>query len=228
MSLNLNANTSINLSKTYVPLKRCDHTGVTVKYDIELLCTWAMPSILYPQFSMSTLKIWVLKSGILKIVFHLCEHGTKANTGGAKMANNGHTVNSFKAIGRHYTVVSRLVSKNQTNTVKDLTRSGRHHLTSRHENKALRHLIRRMSFAITPDLKRQCLPNRRLSTGRVRNQLKSTRLTLKRVIKCPMVSNQLQRLRCHGVYGSMGWIWRPGIGSICQQSLSSSCNWWTN
>jgi hypothetical protein len=50
-------------------------------------------------------------SGILKIVFHLCEHGTKANTGGAKMANNGHTVNSFKAIGRHYTVVSQLVSK---------------------------------------------------------------------------------------------------------------------
>jgi hypothetical protein len=158
MSLNLNANTSINFSKAYVPLKRCDHTGMTVKYDIELACTWAMPSILYPKFSMSTLKIWLLKSGILKIVFHLCEHGTKANIGGAKMANNRHTVNSFKAIGRqmgyHYTVVSRFVSKNQTNTVKDLTRSGRHHVMSRRDDKELHHLIRRMSFAMTPDLKR--------------------------------------------------------------------------
>jgi hypothetical protein len=27
---------------------------------------------------------------------------------------------------------------------------------------------------------------------------------------------------------SMGWIWRPGIGSICRQSLSSSCNRWKN
>jgi len=115
MSLNLNANTSINFNKTDVPLKRCDHTGVTAKYDIELSCTWAMPPILYPKFSMSTLQIWVLKSGILKIVFLLCEHVTKANIGGAKMANNRHTVNSFKAIGRqmgyHDTVVSRLVRK---------------------------------------------------------------------------------------------------------------------
>jgi len=39
MSLNLNANTSINFSNAYVSLKRCDHTGVTVKYDIELACT---------------------------------------------------------------------------------------------------------------------------------------------------------------------------------------------
>jgi hypothetical protein len=151
------------------------------------------------KFSMSTLKIWVLKSGNLKIVLHLYEHGTKANIGGAKMANNRHTVNSFKAIGRqldyHYTVVSRLVSKNQTNTMKDLTGSGRHHVTSRREDKALHHLIRR----ITPDLKRQWLPNRRLSTGIVRNHLKSTGLKSRRVIKCPMVSNQLQRLRCHGV-----------------------------
>ena len=74
------------------------------------------------------------------------------------MANNRHTVNSFKASGRqmgyHYTVVSRLVSKSQINTVKDLTRSGRHHVMSRREDKALHHLIRRMSFAMTPDLKR--------------------------------------------------------------------------
>ena len=37
MSFNLIAN--IDSNKTGVPLKRCDHTGVTVKYDIEISCT---------------------------------------------------------------------------------------------------------------------------------------------------------------------------------------------
>ena len=32
----LNANTDFN--KTGVPLKRCDYTGVTFKYDIEISC----------------------------------------------------------------------------------------------------------------------------------------------------------------------------------------------
>jgi hypothetical protein len=31
-------------------------------------------------------------SGVLKNVFILCENGTKANIGGAKMANNRHAV----------------------------------------------------------------------------------------------------------------------------------------
>ena len=48
----------------------------------------------YPKFSMATLQTWVIKSGVLKNVFILCEHGTKANIGGAKMANNRHAVNS--------------------------------------------------------------------------------------------------------------------------------------
>jgi hypothetical protein len=39
------------------------------------------------------LQIWVLKSGDLKIVCTLCEHGTKANIGGRKEANNRHAVN---------------------------------------------------------------------------------------------------------------------------------------
>jgi hypothetical protein len=37
MSLNSNAN--IYFSKTCVPMKIFDHTGVTVKYDIEIQCT---------------------------------------------------------------------------------------------------------------------------------------------------------------------------------------------
>ena len=57
----------------------------------------------------------VFKSDVLKNVFILSKHGTKAN---------------IKAIGRqmgyHYNVVSRLVRKHtQTNNVKDLPRSGR-------------------------------------------------------------------------------------------------------
>jgi len=34
MSFNINGN--IDYNKTSVPLKRCDHTGVTIKYDIEI------------------------------------------------------------------------------------------------------------------------------------------------------------------------------------------------
>ena len=76
-----------------VPLKICDHTGVTAKYDIEISRTKAITPMHYPKFSMSTLQIWVLKSGVLKNVFIFCEHGTKANIGGAKIANYRHAVN---------------------------------------------------------------------------------------------------------------------------------------
>jgi hypothetical protein len=58
------------LTKTDVPLKRCDHTGV-------------MLPMHYPKFSMSTLQILVpvLKSDVLKNLFILCKHGTKVNNG---------------------------------------------------------------------------------------------------------------------------------------------------
>ena len=36
MSFNFNAN--IDFNKRCVPLKICDHTGVTVKYDIDISC----------------------------------------------------------------------------------------------------------------------------------------------------------------------------------------------
>ena len=53
-----------------------------------------MPPIHYSKFSMTTLQIWVFKSGVLKNVFILCEHGTTANIGCTKMANNRHVVNA--------------------------------------------------------------------------------------------------------------------------------------
>jgi hypothetical protein len=65
-------------------------------------------------------------------------------------------------MGYHYTVVSRHVRKHtQTNTVKDLPRSGRPHVTSQREDRTLHRLVRRMPFATSPVMKRQRLPNRR-------------------------------------------------------------------
>jgi hypothetical protein len=93
-------------------------------------------------------------SGVLKNLFILSKHGTKANIRSTKMANNQHAYNrmSFKAIGRqmgyHYTVVSRLVRKyTQTNNVKDLPRSGRPRVTSDRDDRTLQRLVRRMPFA---------------------------------------------------------------------------------
>ena len=44
----------------------------------------------YSKVSMFTLRIWVFKSGVLKYVFILSKHGTKANIRSTKMANNRH------------------------------------------------------------------------------------------------------------------------------------------
>jgi hypothetical protein len=52
-----------------------------------------MPLTHYSKFSMFTLRIWVFKSGVLKNIFILSKHGTKANIWSAKMANNRHAYN---------------------------------------------------------------------------------------------------------------------------------------
>ena len=49
-----------------------------------------MPLTHYSKFSMFTLRILVFKSGVLKNVFILSKHGTKANIRSTKMANNRH------------------------------------------------------------------------------------------------------------------------------------------
>jgi hypothetical protein len=52
-----------------VPLKRCAHTGVTIMSNIDQSCTWTMPLAHYSKSSMSTLRIWVFKSDVLKYLF---------------------------------------------------------------------------------------------------------------------------------------------------------------
>jgi hypothetical protein len=52
-----------------------------------------MPFTHYSQFSVITLRIWVFKSGVLKTLFILSKHGTKANIRSTKMANNRHAYN---------------------------------------------------------------------------------------------------------------------------------------
>ena len=102
---------------------------------------------------------------------------------------------SFKAIGRHYTVVSWLVRKHtQHNTVKCLPRSRGPHLTSQCEERALHRLVRWMSITTSPVLKMQWLPNGRLSARTVGNRLKSAGLKSRRLIKCPILSDRHQRI----------------------------------
>ena len=68
--------------------QRCDE----VRYR-DIINVWTMSPMHYSKFSISTLQIWVIKSGVLKNSFILCEHGTKSNIRGAKMTNNRHAVN---------------------------------------------------------------------------------------------------------------------------------------
>ena len=109
---------------------------------------------------------------------------------------------SFKYIWRQmcydYAVVSRLARKyTQTKKVKDLPISRRPHEMSQCEDRTLHRLVRRMPFAHTLVLKRQWLPNRRLSARAraVRNRLKSAGLKSKAVIKRAILSDRHQRLR---------------------------------
>jgi hypothetical protein len=107
---------------------------------------------------------------------------------------------SFKYVWRqmfyHYSVVSRLVRKyTQTNTVKDLPRSGVPYVSSQCEDRQLHRLVRWMPFANNPVLKRQWLLNRRISARTVTNRLKSAGLKSKAVIKSTMLSVRYQQLR---------------------------------
>ena len=112
---------------------------------------------------------------------------------------------SVKAIGRqmcyHYAVVSRLVRKHtQTNSVKDLPRSGRSREASDRDDRALQRLVRRMSFATSLVLKQHWLPIRRLSTRTVRNRLKS-----RRVIKRPLLADRHRWSRLAWCLARRGW-----------------------
>jgi hypothetical protein len=151
-----------------------------------------MPLTHYSKFIMFTLQICVFKSGVLKFLFILSKHGTKANMRSTKMANNRHAYNR-DVLQSYWTSDGLLLycsqptgEKTHTNQQCErlaLPRSGRSRVTSDRDDRALQHLVRRMPFAISPVLKQHWLPNRRLSTRTVRNRLKSAGLRSRRVIK---------------------------------------------
>jgi hypothetical protein len=67
---------------------------------------------------MFTLRIWVFKSGVLKNVFILSKHGTKANIRSTKMANNRHGRRLHEAeIGSRLTNGSCAMFLNSNNVV---------------------------------------------------------------------------------------------------------------
>ena len=204
MSFNLNAN--IDFNKTGDPLERCDHTGVTVKYDIEISC---LPCIIqnsvWPRFKFGYWSpvFWKIYSFSVNMVQRRISDSQRW-----QIIGMWSTQISFKAIGRqmgyHYTVVSWLVRKHtQTNTRKDLPISGRPHVTSQHEERALHRLFRRMPFETSLFLIRQWLPSRRVSARTVGNRLQSAGRKPRRVIKRSMLSDRYQRLR-------LAWylVWR--------------------
>ena len=173
MSFNLNAN--INFNKTCVQLKRCNHTGVTlsryhacepcIPYSIHIsVCPRFKFGFLCPMFwQIISFSVNMVPRGISEV--QILQILTMRSTWISLKANG-------RKMGYHDPVVSRFVRKHtQTNTVKDLLRYGRQHVTSQSEDRALHRLIRWMPFANNPVLRRQWLPNRHLSERTVRNCL---------------------------------------------------------
>ena len=133
-----------------------------------------MPLTHYSKFSMFTLRIWVFKSGVLKNVFILSKHGTKANIRSTKMANNRHAYNR-DVLQSYWTSdgLPRYCSRptgEKTHTNQQCERLAKIRQTMGNIW-SLQRLVRRMPFATSPILKQHWLPNRRLSTRTVRNCL---------------------------------------------------------
>ena len=108
MSFNLIAN--IDFNKTCVPFKKCDHTGVTFKQYIEIPCTWTMPPMLYPNFSMSTLQIWTLMSGVLSMVWRRISEAQRWQIIGMRSSGM-----SFKAMDVRCAIIQPACVKTQPN-----------------------------------------------------------------------------------------------------------------
>jgi len=227
MSFNLNAN--IDFNKTGDQLERCDHTGVTVKYDIEISC---LPCIIqnsvWPRFKFRYLSpvFWNIYLFSVNMVRRRISDAQRW-----QIIGMWSTRISFKPIegqmGYHYTIVSWFVRKHtQTNTRKDLPISGRPHATSQREDRALHRLFRWMPFATSPVLIRQWLPSRRLSARTVRNRLKSAGRKSRRVIKCYQI--HINDYVWRGIWCDAVWIWGSGVGSyVGRELVSASCNRWT-
>ena len=106
-----------------------------------------------------------------------------------------------RRLGYSPSVVSRLLNRfYQMNEVRDRQHSGRPLVTSGRENDALKRLIRRILFANSTVLKHSWLPNRRLSTKTVRNQLLCAGYNARRPNRCSMLTPRYKEARlfwCH-------------------------------
>ena len=113
-----------------------------------------------PKFSMSTPQIWVCFEKFIHSLWTWCKGEYRSRKDGKLLAYGQKEFPSKLLDIRWATVVSRLKRKRtQTSTVKE-PRSGRPHLMSQNEDRALHHLVRWMPFATIPILKRQWLPNK--------------------------------------------------------------------
>ena len=166
-----------------------------------------MPLTHYSKFSMFTLRIWVFKSDVLKKLFILSKHGTKANIRRTKMSNNRHAYNR-DVLQSHWTSDGLPLYCSQPTGEKthtNLPRSDRPRVTSDRDDRALWRLVRRMPCASSPVLKQHWQPNRRLSTRTVRNPLKSAGPKSRRVIKPPLLVDRPRRSRLARCLARRGW-----------------------
>ncbi|XP_041361938.1 uncharacterized protein LOC121377907 [Gigantopelta aegis] len=106
------------------------------------------------------------------------------------MRNAGMSLRAIaRNVGHHASTISRLVRKHQqTNDVKDLNHSGRPRVTSHREDTALLRLTRIHPFMRSGVLKREWLPNRRLSDRMVRNRLKTAGYRARRPVRRPLLT----------------------------------------
>jgi hypothetical protein len=142
-----------------------------------------MPLTHYSKFSMFTLRIWVFKSSVLKKLFILSKHDTKANIRSTKMTTNRYAYNrnvlqsNRTSDGLPLYCSQPTGEKTHTNQqCERLAKIRQTTVTSDRGDRELQRLVRRMPFATSPVLEQHWLPNRRLSTRTVRNRLKSAGL----------------------------------------------------
>ena len=183
-----------------------------------------MPLSHYSIFSIFMLRIWVFKSGVLKILFILSQHGTKANIRSTKMANNRHAYN--RDVLQNYWTSDGLPlccsqptgEKTHTNQqCERFAKSGRPRITSNRDDRALKRLVRRMAFANSPVLKLHWL-----STRTVRNRLNSAGLKSRRVI----VGNPTSAIT-FGMVFSTTWLEFKDMALdplVRREPVSDSCN----
>ena len=162
-----------------------------------------MPLTNYSKFTMFTLWIWVFKSGVLRNLFILSKHGTKANIRSTKMANNRHEYNR-DVLQSYWTSEWLPLYCSQPTGEKKTHKSTMWKIcqdTADHGSHLIVTIGNRSVWLDgchsqpVPYSKQHWLPNRRLSTRTVRNRLKSAGLKSKRVIKRPLLADRHRRSR---------------------------------